>query len=141
MRTLTSAERRALRAQAHHLDPVVSIGANGLTPSVLREIDVNLAAHELVKVRVFEGDRDERERLFALLCADLDAAPVQHLGKILMLWRPSPPPEAAPIAARSKAAAAAAKRRSADAARSRPRASADDGRRRRAAGNSRRRQA
>jgi putative YhbY family RNA-binding protein len=94
MRTLTSAERRALRAKAHHLHPVVSIGAQGLTNSVLHEIDVNLTAHELVKVRVFDDDRDERERLFARICSDLDAAQVQHLGKTLTLWRPSPEPEA-----------------------------------------------
>ena len=56
----------------------------------MHEIDVNLNAHELVKVRVFDGDRDERERLLAQICADLNAAPVQHLGKIVTVWRPSP---------------------------------------------------
>ena len=90
-----------LRARAHHLQPVVSVGTNGLTPAVLHEIDVNLAAHELVKVRVFGDDRIERERLLAQVCADLDAAPVQHLGKMLTLWRPSPAPE--PVAAKTKA--------------------------------------
>src|SRR5215467_5871351 len=100
MRTLTSGERRALRAKAHHLHPVVSIGGSGLTPSVLHEIDVNLTAHELVKVRVFNDDRDERERLLEQVCGDLDAAPVQHLGKILTLWRPSPAIEVAAAAPR-----------------------------------------
>jgi putative YhbY family RNA-binding protein len=90
MRTLTSAARRALRAKAHHLQPVVIVGTNGLTPAVLHEIDVNLRAHELIKLRVFGDDRDERERLLAQVCADLDAAPVQHLGKTLTLWRPAP---------------------------------------------------
>ena len=99
MRTLTPAARRALRAKAHHLQPVVAIGANGLTRAVLHEIDVNLDAHELVKIRVFDDDRDERERLLAQICADLDAAPVQHLGKILTLWRPSPAPEPAAASA------------------------------------------
>ena len=111
MRTLTSAARRALRAKAHHLQPVVSIGTNGLTPAVLHEIEINLLAHELVKVRVFGDDRDERERLLARVCADLDAAPVQHLGKTLTLWRPTPEP--APVAAKAKAkpAASSASRR------------------------------
>ena len=94
-----------LRAKAHHLQPVVSIGANGLTRAVLHEIDVNLLAHELIKVRVFGDDRNERERLLAQLCADLDAAPVQHVGKTLTLWRPSPAPE--PVAAKAKARPAA----------------------------------
>lgn len=93
MRTLTSAARRALRAKAHHLQPVVIVGTNGLTPAVLHEIDVNLRAHELIKVRVFGDDRDVRERLLAQVCSDLDAAPVQHLGKTLTLWRPAPEPE------------------------------------------------
>ena len=82
-----------LRAKAHHLQPVVAIGANGLTRAVLHEIDVNLLAHELIKIRVFHDDRSERERLLAQVCAELDATPVQHLGKTLTLWRPSPEPE------------------------------------------------
>ena len=101
MRTLTPAERRAFRAKAHPLHPFVSIGQHGLTPAVLHEIDVNLLAHELIKIRVFNDDRDEREALLARICGDLDAAPVQHLGKILTIWRPAPPPEPEPVAPRS----------------------------------------
>jgi putative YhbY family RNA-binding protein len=100
MRTLTPAERRAFRARAHSLHPVVSIGQHGLTPAVLHEIDVNLIAHELIKVRVFNDDRGEREALFAQICGGLDAAPVQHLGKILTVWRPAPPAEAEAVATR-----------------------------------------
>jgi RNA-binding protein len=97
MLNLSSSERRELRAKAHKLHPVVSVGQHGLTPAVLREIDVNLKAHELIKVRVFEDDRDERESLLARICAELDAAPVQHIGKLLVVWRPKPaePVEAA----------------------------------------------
>ena len=92
MYALTAAERRSLRAKAHRLHPVVSVGQQGLTSAVLHEIDVNLLAHELIKVRVFDGDRHARETLFARICAELDAAPVQHIGKLLVLWRPAPPP-------------------------------------------------
>jgi RNA-binding protein len=90
MLTISSMERRALRAKAHHLHPVVAIGQHGLTPSVLREIDVNLRAHELIKVRAFSDIRGEREALLGQICAKLDAAPVQHIGKLLILWRPAP---------------------------------------------------
>src|SRR5664279_2271931 len=90
MLTLTSLERRALRAKAHHLHPVVAIGQHGLTPSVLREIDVNLRAHELIKVRAFSDIRGERDAMLGQICAKLDAAPVQHIGKLLVLWRPAP---------------------------------------------------
>jgi putative YhbY family RNA-binding protein len=101
MRTLTPAERRALRAKAHPLHPFVNIGHHGLTPAVLHEIDVNLLAHELIKIRVFNDDRAERDTLLAQICGELDAAPVQHLGKILTIWRPAPPPEPATVAPRS----------------------------------------
>jgi putative YhbY family RNA-binding protein len=101
MRTLTPAERRAFRAKAHSLHPFVSVGQHGLTPAVLHEIDINLVAHELIKIRVFNDDRGEREALLARICSELDAAPVQHLGKILTVWRPAPPPEPKPVAQRS----------------------------------------
>ena len=95
MLTLTSVERRELRARAHHLHPVVAIGQHGLTPSVLHEIDVNLRAHELIKVRAFSDIRGERDAMLGQICAKLAAAPVQHIGKLLILWRPAPDEPAA----------------------------------------------
>jgi putative YhbY family RNA-binding protein len=91
--SLTPAERKAHRADAHHLDPVVMIGNEGLTAAVRREADLALEAHGLIKVRVFSDERAVREQLFAELCAQLGAAPVQHIGKLLILWRPIPPKE------------------------------------------------
>ena len=87
---LTPAERKAHRADAHHLDPVVLVGADGLTPAVVKEADVALRAHGLIKVRVFSDDRQAREAVLSELCNQLDAAPVQHIGKLLVLWRPLP---------------------------------------------------
>ncbi len=87
MDTLNSAARRALRAKAHHLQPVVIIGQHGLTPAVVHEIDLALSKHELIKIRVFSDARDEREALLATICADIECAPIQHLGKILVVWR------------------------------------------------------
>ena len=65
---LTTSERRALRADAHHLDPVVMIGGDGLTPAVVKETDSALKAHGLIKVRVLGDDRAAREEIFAQLC-------------------------------------------------------------------------
>jgi putative YhbY family RNA-binding protein len=90
MLSLSPAERRQLRAKAHRLHPVVSIGQQGLTAGVLHEIDVNLLAHELIKVRVFSADRTAREAVLERICAELEAAPVQHIGKLLVVWRPAP---------------------------------------------------
>ncbi len=95
MKKLTASERRALRAKAHALHPVVAIGQHGLTPAVLHEIDIALLAHELIKIRVFSDERDERAALHERICAELDAAPVQHIGKLLIVWRPAPPTEPA----------------------------------------------
>ena len=87
---LTTAERRAHRADAHHLDPVVLVGSDGLTPAVRKEIDAALNAHGLIKIRVFSDDRAAREAMFQQLAHELNAAPVQHIGKLLVLWRPIP---------------------------------------------------
>ena len=93
---LTPAERKAHRADAHHLDPVVMIGGEGLTPAVTKEADAALKAHGLIKVRVFSDERETRETIFATLCEQLGAAPVQHIGKLLVLWRPVEPKEKTP---------------------------------------------
>ena len=87
---LTPAERREQRANAHHLDPVVLVGGDGLTPAVKKEIDAALNAHGLIKVRVFNDDRVARELMYQELTAELNAAPIQHIGKLLVLWRPQP---------------------------------------------------
>jgi putative YhbY family RNA-binding protein len=88
--SLTPAERKAHRAEAHHLAPVVMIGGDGLTPAVRREADAALSAHGLIKIRVLDGERDARAALLQRLADELDAAPVQHIGKLLVLWRPRP---------------------------------------------------
>lgn len=92
---LAPAQRKAHRAQAHHLDPIVMVGDAGLSPAVLKEAEAGLAAHGLIKVRVFSDRREEREALFATLCDRLGAAPIQHIGKLLVLWRPVAPKAAA----------------------------------------------
>ena len=90
---LSSAERKDKRAEAHHLEPVVMIGNAGATPAVVREVDAALRAHGLVKVRVAIDDRAAREATFLALADELGAAPIQHIGKLLVLWRPVPPKE------------------------------------------------
>jgi putative YhbY family RNA-binding protein len=87
---LTPAQRKVHRADAHHLDPVVLIGADGLTDAVTQEVEAALNAHGLIKVRVFSDDRSAREAMLATLADTLHAAPIQHIGKLLVLWRPLP---------------------------------------------------
>jgi putative YhbY family RNA-binding protein len=92
---LTPAQRKDHRAEAHHLNPVVMIGGDGLTAAVKKETDAALNAHGLIKVRVFSDDRAERESIFQTLADELNAAPIQHIGKLLVLWRPKPVKERA----------------------------------------------
>lgn len=94
---LSPARRRTLRAQAHHLHPVVSIAANGLSEAVMKEIRRSLAAHGLIKIRVYGAERAVRETYLADICQTLDAAPVQHIGNLLVIYRE---PEEAPPAPR-----------------------------------------
>ena len=98
---LTSTQRRALRARAHAVDPVVMIGDAGLTTTVLNEIHRNLASHELIKIRAFADDHAARAHFMDEICTALHAAPVQHIGKILVIYRPAP--EKAPTAPKKKA--------------------------------------
>ncbi|WP_324656970.1 YhbY family RNA-binding protein [Burkholderia thailandensis] len=93
--SLSPAERSALRSEAHALKPVVLIGAEGLTDAVLAEIEVHLAAHQLIKIRVFGDERDERVAIYDEICDRLNAAPIQHIGKLLVIWKPEQA-EAAP---------------------------------------------
>ena len=87
---LAPARRRELKARAHHLEPVVIIGDAGLTPAVLREIDVHLNSHELIKIRVAGDDRDARVAMIDSICDELNASLVQHIGKTLIVFRPKP---------------------------------------------------
>jgi putative YhbY family RNA-binding protein len=87
MPELSPTRRRELKARAHALDPVVLVGGAGLSPTVLAEIDRGLKSHELIKVRVSGSDRPGREAILEEICTRTGAQPVQHIGKILVLFR------------------------------------------------------
>jgi putative YhbY family RNA-binding protein len=89
-RQLTPRERSHLKARAHALSPVVLIGSGGLSDAVVREIEAALTAHELIKVRAGGDDRRARARQLTEICERTGAAPVQQVGKVLVLWRPRP---------------------------------------------------
>jgi putative YhbY family RNA-binding protein len=90
MPELSPARRRELRARAHKLDPVVLVGGSGLSTQVLTEIDRSLKSHELIKVRVAGADRAMREAILEEICRQTGAQAVQHIGKILVLFRENP---------------------------------------------------
>ena len=88
MLKLTAIERSALRAEAHALNPIVLIGEAGLTEGVMKEIDLGLNVQGLIKVRVFGDDREARIAMYESICETLKAAPIQHIGKLLVIFRP-----------------------------------------------------
>ncbi len=93
MNQLTPTQRRFLRAQAHHLQPVVQIGNAGLTTAVKKEIDLGLRHHELIKIKIANDDRDAREQMLAEICQELAAASVQNIGKTLIVYRAAEEPK------------------------------------------------
>lgn len=82
-----------LRGLAHNLNPVVMIGNNGLTESVLKEIDVNLNAHELIKIKVMSDDRALRAQMLTDICSQSNAVAVHNIGKQLVIYRQSTKPK------------------------------------------------
>ena len=84
---LTSPERKALKAKAHKLDPVVQIGSKGVTGEVIAEIDRALKAHELIKVRAGSLDRDQRDRALSSIIEQTKAEQVQQVGKVFVRVR------------------------------------------------------
>jgi RNA-binding protein len=92
-RGLTPEQRKFLKAQAHALKPVVMIGTQGLSEAVILEAGRAIAAHELIKIRVLGDDRDARETYLAGLCEALGASPVQHIGKLLLIYKPAEKPK------------------------------------------------
>lgn len=90
---LSARERAELKARAHMLEPVVQVGQHGATDAVVAEVDRALTAHELIKVKIADPDRDAREATGDTIAERADAAVVQRVGRIVVLFRPRPDTE------------------------------------------------
>jgi RNA-binding protein len=88
--TISPNQRRWLKASAHHLKPVVTIGQNGLTEAVLAELEIALAHHELLKVKVAAGDRELRDAMIAEMTSATAAELVQRIGNVAVIYRHNP---------------------------------------------------
>ena len=84
---LSPSQRRYLRSLAHDLNPVILLGAKGATEAVVKELDLALTHHELVKVKLSGGDKEEREAQIAFLAEGTRAENVQQIGHIVVLFR------------------------------------------------------
>lgn len=87
---MDSSLKKSLKAQAHHLKPVVLLGAKGLTPAVLEEVNIALTAHELIKISIKGMDKKEKTNSAELICKELSAAVVQIIGNIAVIYRKKP---------------------------------------------------
>jgi RNA-binding protein len=81
---------RALKKQAHHLKPVVTVGQHGLSEAVLNEIGIALDSHELIKVKLAGADKEEREEISNRIVSQLDPGLVQIIGRVAIFYRPNP---------------------------------------------------
>jgi RNA-binding protein len=86
---LTAAQSRFLRGQAHDLKAMLQVGGKGVTESLVAEIDGALEHHELIKVKIAAADRDERDALIGQIVERAEAALVQRIGHVAVLYRPS----------------------------------------------------
>jgi RNA-binding protein len=84
---LTTAQQKFLRSHAHHLSPVVWVGASGVTEALLNELSLTLDTHELIKVKLLNDDRDQRQQMIEQLLSASGAEKVQSIGKIVVLYR------------------------------------------------------
>lgn len=92
MKTLTTIQKQYLKGLAHNRQPVVMIGNHGLTPAVMKEIELALNAHELIKIKAGSDELETRRAWMEEICASTGAAPVQQIGKVLVIYRAASKP-------------------------------------------------
>ena len=87
---LSKKQIKFLRAKCHDLKAVIMLGQKGLTDEVLKELDIALTHHELVKIKLSVDDRDLRKQLIAKICQKSQSEEVQSIGKTLTVYRVNP---------------------------------------------------
>lgn len=92
MMPLNTKQRKFLRARAHPLKVVVTVGAKGLTDSVKEEVKLALSVHELIKLKLPADDKAVKQNLLDTLCSELKAMQVQLIGRVGILYRPATKP-------------------------------------------------
>ncbi len=92
MSNLTGAQRKFLRAQAHHYNPVILIGKGGITPALLKAAEEALVSHELVKIK-FVDFKDEKSELTDQLCKETNSDIVGRIGNVAIIFRQNRDPE------------------------------------------------
>jgi len=89
---VNSVRKKQLKSQAHSLKPVIMVGQSGLTESVLKEIEIALDTHELIKIKV-RAEKDERNVIRDQIITDTKAELIQSIGQVVVIYRKKPQPK------------------------------------------------
>ncbi len=90
---LNQKDKKRFRAIGHHLSPIVTVAGNGLTDSVFSELTRAIKDHELIKIKVLTGQRDERKATIAEIQQKLDVEVIQSIGKVALIYRAAEKPD------------------------------------------------
>ena len=88
---MNSEQLKQMKTRAHELKPVIMIGQAGLTEAVLKEIELALDTHELIKIKI-RAEREQRKQLQQQICIETSAEPIQSIGQVLVIYRKKPEP-------------------------------------------------
>ena len=80
-------QKRTLRQAAHHLDPIVWVGKNGITENIIKEITYALDHHELIKIKILQVEKKERGANIKKICIDTNAELISNIGNVLTLYK------------------------------------------------------
>jgi RNA-binding protein len=86
---LSGKQKNFLRGLAHNINPIITIGSNGLSEAVLKELEIALDHHELLKIKLPANDKAEKASLMATICAKTNSEPVQIIGRTGVIYRQS----------------------------------------------------
>ncbi|MBD3754020.1 MAG: ribosome assembly RNA-binding protein YhbY [Gammaproteobacteria bacterium] len=80
-------QKKYLRGIAHGLNPIIIIGANGVTESLMAELDSTLSHHELLKIKIASAEREDRKEMIDYVVKETGALLVQSIGKTFVIYR------------------------------------------------------
>ena len=84
---LTNSQKKFLRQTAHHLKPVIWVGQHGITDGLINEIEQALDRHELIKIKLRMGEREDRDAGINKICEKTNAENIQRVGNILTIYK------------------------------------------------------
>ena len=87
---INNKQQKNLKTRAHHLKPVIQVGTQGLTANVLAAIDEALLTHELIKIKLPAGEKEQRQEFSEAICLAMKAEKIQTIGRVLIIYRKKP---------------------------------------------------